>query len=206
MQHRFSRLAGIAFLLAYAPATAGADGWSGVVNAWAAYANESCEQAETVIAKCRRCGDPVARAHIELLRAFCRERAGKEDASSFYQDLATRYPHTEIAEHALLRAVTIAREKPETPSAEAQPNSMESMPRFRAQAFYPEHLRRAKVSGWVLLGFDVRPDGRVADAHVIESSPPYVFDLAAVNSLMRWYYPPHAREGLMVKLTFAMEP
>ena len=70
---------------------------------------------------------------------------------------------------------------------------------------YPELLRYAGIEGWVLLGFDILSDGRVADVHVIRSDPPFLFDLSAALSLSRWYYKAFAREGEQVKLSFNME-
>lgn len=199
-------LASLACLLALAAGPVRADEWSGVVEAYAAYANESCERAEAVLAECRRCSAPGPAAYASLLRAFCDERAATPSASGRYQELVTLYPNSAIAEHALVRLVTLARTEPIPPApGPPAPGELESAPRFRANPEYPYILMNAKIEGWVLLTFNVRPDGRVADVHVIESSPPYLFDLAAVNSLIRWVYPPHERTGLRVRLAFNLE-
>lgn len=206
MPLRFTLLAALLCCASLASRAARADEWSGVIEAYEAYATESCASAEAALLRCRRCAEPGPAAYVALLRAFCRERAGDVAASRHYEELVVLYPNSAIAEHALLRLVTLARRDPiPPPPGPLTLGALESAPRFRANPEYPELLRRANIEGWVLLAFDVRADGRVEDVHVIESSPPYLFDLSAVHSLERWYYPPHERTGMRVRLSFAME-
>ena len=57
----------------------------------------------------------------------------------------------------------------------------------------PEFPRRARISGvqgYVNLSFLVRPDGRVSDVRIEQSSPPRMFDKAARRAIGRWKFDP----------------
>jgi TonB family protein len=56
---------------------------------------------------------------------------------------------------------------------------------------YPEEAQANHVEGYVVVGYDVDVDGNVANAHVVEASPPGVFDAAAVAAVSHWrFYAP----------------
>lgn len=197
-----------AFVLA--PFGACADEWSGVAKAYAAYANAGCAEAKAALAECENCDEEYGqRAYGALLRAFCVERERPAEAKAAYEAIVRDFPHSFFAEHAMLRVVALAR-GPERESAqpaadEAGRPAFDVMPVVRVNPSYPDLPQHAGVEGWVLLGFDVLSDGRVVDLHVIESSPPFLFDLSAALAVSRWYYKPGAREGVKVKLSFNME-
>lgn len=164
----------LAALLALAPVGAHADEWSGLVKAYAAYANAGCAEAE---------------------------------AALVYEAIVRDFPNSEFAEHAMLRVVTLARgpEPERAAPAEGEQPVRGDLAVIHPGASYPELLHYAGIEGWALLGFDILPDGRVADVHVIRSDPPFLFDLSAALSLSRWYYKPVARKGEHVKLIFNVE-
>lgn len=58
-----------------------------------------------------------------------------------------------------------------------------------APAFPAEALRAAQ-SGEVQVEFTVSPDGSVSAARVVRSTPPRIFDRAAVNAVKRWRFQP----------------
>ncbi len=55
---------------------------------------------------------------------------------------------------------------------------------------YPEQQAKEGVEGWVLVEFDISPDGTVQNAEVIESTPARVFDQSALSAVQRWKYEP----------------
>ena len=55
---------------------------------------------------------------------------------------------------------------------------------------FPAEALRAAQSGEVQVEFTVSPDGSVSAARVVRSTPPRVFDRAAVNAVKRWRFQP----------------
>ena len=55
---------------------------------------------------------------------------------------------------------------------------------------YPQAALEQRISGSVTIGFTLDTAGRPRDVRVIESSPPKVFDRAALNAVSRWRYEP----------------
>ena len=76
---------------------------------------------------------------------------------------------------------------------------------------YPMEARQKGLSGNVELTFTVRSDGKVSDVSVENSTPPLVFDEAAIDAVRKWRYRPYERDGLAVdqrvklNLRFAMD-
>lgn len=64
----------------------------------------------------------------------------------------------------------------------------------RVQPVYPTSAEARGLEGWVLVQFNVLPDGRVADAHVVESSS-RVFEKAALNAAFRFRFKPQIVNG-----------
>jgi TonB family protein len=56
-----------------------------------------------------------------------------------------------------------------------------------------------KLEGSVVLEFTIATDGTTKDIVVVESSPPGVFDDAAVKALARWRYNPKIEDGQPVE-------
>jgi protein TonB len=81
----------------------------------------------------------------------------------------------------------------------------------RESPAYPRGAQKRGIEGWVLLEYTVDENGDVTSPRVIDSSPPGVFDSAALEALMEWKYAPAkmgatavATPGLRIKLTFAL--
>lgn len=64
----------------------------------------------------------------------------------------------------------------------------------RVQPVYPTSAEVRGLEGWVLVQFNVLPDGRVADAHVVESSS-RVFEKAALSAASRFRFKPQIVNG-----------
>jgi TonB family protein len=185
-------------VLALASVGARADEWSGVAKAYAADANAGCAEAEAALADCKNCSkDYGQRGYSELLRAFCVERERPAQPKAAYEAIVRDFPDSFSAEHAMLRVVALARgPEPAQPVAdEAGRPALDVMPVVRVNPSYPGLPWHAGIEGWVLR-FDVLSNGRVLDLHVIESNPPFLFDLSAALAVSRWYYKPGAREGV----------
>lgn len=82
----------------------------------------------------------------------------------------------------------------------------------RENPAYPKGAWKRGIEGWVLLEYTVDENGNVASPRVVDSSPPGIFDSAALEALMGWKYAPAkvgatavATPGVRVKLSFALE-
>ena len=80
-----------------------------------------------------------------------------------------------------------------------------------AGPMYPEAARAEGIEGWVRLRYDISIDGRVENLRVQESSPPGVFDAAALAAVARWRYrapvidgAPSAVSGVVSTLRFEL--
>jgi TonB family protein len=60
---------------------------------------------------------------------------------------------------------------------------------------YPANALNHRISGSVLLTYTVDTSGTTRDVHVIEATPPGVFDDAAVSAVRRWRYAPVVVNG-----------
>lgn len=60
---------------------------------------------------------------------------------------------------------------------------------------YPRSALRAGASGNVVLRIEVRPDGRVGEVGVVESSRHRELDRAAVRAVRRWRFQPALEDG-----------
>jgi protein TonB len=63
---------------------------------------------------------------------------------------------------------------------------------------YPQAALAQHISGSVTLEYTVDIHGEPRDIHVIEATPPGVFDQAAINALKRWRYAPMMVDGAAV--------
>jgi len=61
---------------------------------------------------------------------------------------------------------------------------------------YPEMARAARVSGTVVIDCLIDPQGRVAEAHVVRSTP--LLDQAALTAVKKWRYTPTLYGGIPV--------
>lgn len=59
---------------------------------------------------------------------------------------------------------------------------------------YPIPLRRAGLTGDVVVGFVLSVEGRVREAHIVRSNNPY-FDQAALDAVLAWTFKPAVKDG-----------
>ena len=55
-----------------------------------------------------------------------------------------------------------------------------------------------KASGFVIVKFDIGDNGRVSNVEVLESTPPGIFDGAALTAVRKWVYEPRKENGVAV--------
>jgi protein TonB len=66
----------------------------------------------------------------------------------------------------------------------------------RVNPDYPSAAKKEGVQGFVDLQVTVSPQGAVTDARVVSSTPPDVFDKAALTAVRKWKYDPRFVDGL----------
>jgi periplasmic protein TonB len=71
------------------------------------------------------------------------------------------------------------------------------VPTFRVPPNFPLEMKRAGISGDVLVGFIVDAEGNTRDAHVIRSSQPE-FEGEALRAVLRWKFKPGRKGGVAV--------
>jgi len=70
----------------------------------------------------------------------------------------------------------------------------------RVQPVYPAIAEARGLEGWALIEFDVLPDGRVANAFIVDSSS-HLFEKAALNAAYRFRFKPRVVDGEPVTTT-----
>jgi len=65
---------------------------------------------------------------------------------------------------------------------------------------YPPNALQQRVVGSVMLEFTVDTKGETRDIHVVESTPPQVFDQTAINAVRHWRYAPMIVNGSAVEV------
>lgn len=60
---------------------------------------------------------------------------------------------------------------------------------------YPFSAARRKIEGWVKLSMLITATGAVKDVVVLDSSPPRVFDQAAIRAVYSWKFKPRIQDG-----------
>jgi TonB family protein len=93
------------------------------------------------------------------------------------------------------------RPRPVDLSASAALPPDELYPTARVPPQYPERAARRRVEGVVELQVRVNPDGTVADATVIRSEPPGLFDEASLRAIRKWKFKPKIVDGKAVEAT-----
>ena len=65
----------------------------------------------------------------------------------------------------------------------------------RVSPDYPQNALAQKLTGSVTLEYTVDTRGEPRDIHVVEATPPGVFDQAAISAVKRWHYAPMVVDG-----------
>ena len=69
------------------------------------------------------------------------------------------------------------------------------------QLEYPSGPKESSTEGYVIVSYDVTQSGDVINLKIIESSPPSVFDEAAVEYVKTWHFQAKQVDGQKVSAT-----
>jgi bla regulator protein BlaR1 len=81
-------------------------------------------------------------------------------------------------------------------------------PITRVEPEYPSFAAQEKMSGAVLLKFDIKPNGHTDNITVLKSKPEGIFDNVALTALSHWVYQAHEQDMLadnVVQLDFLFD-
>lgn len=84
------------------------------------------------------------------------------------------------------------------PSDEGGLADQELIALVRVPPRYPIRASRFQIEGFVTVEFTIGEDGSVREPQVVESSPPKVFDDAALQAIVQWKFKPRTRQGQAV--------
>ena len=65
-------------------------------------------------------------------------------------------------------------------------------------ADYPRSALRKGTEGFVVVEFDVSPDGEVVDPYIVETDQPGSFERSVMRTIRRWAYVPYVHNGVPV--------
>ena len=65
-------------------------------------------------------------------------------------------------------------------------------------ADYPRSALRKGTEGFVVVEFDVSPDGEVVDPYIVETDQPGSFERSVMRTIRRWAYEPYVHNGVPV--------
>jgi len=101
-----------------------------------------------------------------------------------------------------ITAVQQLQSAPKGKSAAVDPATLAaSLKRTRAvPPDYPPNAMQQHISGSVVLEYTVDARGETRDIHVVEATPPGVFDQAAINAVRHWRYTPVLVNGSPVEV------
>ncbi|MCH1929992.1 TonB family protein [Shewanella sp. A25] len=84
-----------------------------------------------------------------------------------------------------------------TPTTQFTPSMMssEAVPLVQVEPRYPIEAAQNGKEGYVIVSFDIRVDGTVSNAQVLDANPKRIFDKAAISAVMKWKYKPKFEAG-----------
>lgn len=189
-------------------------------DAYLAYERGDCESVlqMTQIPTLEFWEDNELRHSMYLVRGFCMEILDdKRGARRAYEILLASAPTSFAALDARERMRMLRLEEVDPNHAavieEARKRALgevaERVPVKRTIANFPPVPHAAGIEGYALVEFGVTPRGNTSDPLVIESSPPFIFDGAALRAVRMWEYTrkPSASQSdrQVIRLTFVNE-
>lgn len=75
----------------------------------------------------------------------------------------------------------------------------DAVPLVRVEPQYPPRAEQRGIEGWVEVGYTIAPSGAVKEAWVHRSSPPSIFDRAALTAVKKWKFNPRIENGVAVE-------
>lgn len=88
-------------------------------------------------------------------------------------------------------------------------SSQQAMHLYRVDPNYPAKARKRRAEGFVIIKFNIDPQGKPIDLEVIDANPKRLFEQEAIKALKQWRYQPKlefgkavVQHGQTVKLEF----
>ena len=80
------------------------------------------------------------------------------------------------------------------------------MPVNRVPPFYPQKAFEQRVQGYVIVEYDILPDGRVVNPRLVEENPEGYFSHSALITVQKYKYEnsPHGYKNVKSKLSYAV--
>jgi TonB family protein len=134
-----------------------------------------------------------------LLQGFCLEIDGDHDrARDIYRQLILEAPDSFASQDAVerTRILKIMEQDPgyarrvETARERIDPEKTKRTPVDRVPAEFPPLAKATGVEGYAIVEFNITRRGDIEDPIVVDSSPPLLFDGAALRAVRRWQYMP----------------
>jgi TonB family protein len=100
---------------------------------------------------------------------------------------------------AIAQDIVTPRPRPE-PTAEQREIQSLVRPRIHCVAVYPEDAAAAKQEGWVRLELTISSEGEPLTPRIVDSSPPDIFDAAALEAASKCRFEPQITDGEAVPL------
>lgn len=176
-----------------------------VAAAYRFYASGDCTAVREEVARVRSAQPiPTNDRYLALLEGYCLERDGDVDgARQIYSALLSVSPTSLQSYDAALRlrdlerlanAGTTREQEKQLAEPRWKPGSTNPavVPRVRVPPVYPRVATVAWIEGWVLVDYGVAADGSTENVVVLDSSPPYLFEAAALSAIQGWTYEPPA--------------
>jgi TonB family protein len=96
---------------------------------------------------------------------------------------------------------------PDIPSNGTQTCADRPTALIRAEPNYPAGARESGQAGWVILDYDILPDGTTTNIVVLASSPPDLYDGVARRALREWKFASNApRQKCRLDFKFNPKP
>jgi TonB family protein len=139
-----------------------------------------------------------------LLQGFCREINDDIDgAHDIYRQLILETPDSFASQDAVerIRILKIIDQDPSyarrvrTARERIDPEKPKRTPVDRVPAEFPPLARATGIEGYAIVEFSITRRGDTEDPIVVESSPPLIFDGAALRAVRRWQYIPESSSG-----------
>jgi periplasmic protein TonB len=69
---------------------------------------------------------------------------------------------------------------------------------LRIPPSYPRPAKLARIQGYVTMEVGISPEGTVTEVSVVDTAPPRMFDVAAMDAMKRWKFRPKIVNGIAV--------
>lgn len=83
-----------------------------------------------------------------------------------------------------------------------QKGNSSAKPVSRRLPEYPRLAQDRKITGYVIVSFDVNPLGKTENINIIEAKPKNIFNQSVISAVRGWKYTPNATKNIRIKIEF----